>query len=365
MEKEQVKEELIRRYKYLYENATVILAPLMHEMTQEEREEINCRYRKNGHASLINDTLLIYLNELSADLLLDLESFLLSDIPFNESKLYIELETKKQEPEYLDKIKEGLLLLKKDNANKEEIFQTKLDFWKLLSKVREFINEQSGDLKNKENKLTALDEYFRINRYSNDEKVWTSGYSINFKDTDNFSHYSSIISMYEKEPSREKNDIGLRSGFFISFVSDYSNHYEGNFSILTEEEKQDIYLEYHDELPWNLEKICEFEEQYPDATNDGRLKRPNHTQPCGETFYIKEEEIFVVPESNLYRYHQLCPRCGYIVNIPSEVLSDSIKQRIEERCEKDPYLFRKMYLYSELLILDKLSSKEQKKLLKK
>ena len=56
--------------------------------------------------------------------------------------------------------------------------------------------------------------------------------------------------------------------------------------------------------------------------------------------------------------------CGFIVNIPKETLSDGIKKRIEERCSKDPNLFRKMYLYSELFSLDKSSSKEQKKLLK-
>ena len=80
---------------------------------------------------------------------------------------------------------------------------------------------------------------------------------------------------------------------------------------------------------------------------------------------IKEEEIFVNPNNKLYRYYQLCPHCGFIVNIPKEILSDGIKQRIEERCSKDDKLFRKMFLYSELFSLDKTSTEGQKKLLKK
>ena len=365
MDKLQLKYELINRYKYIYENAAIILAPYMYEQTIEEREKLNCKYKKDGYETLVSDKLLIYLKELPFELLLDLESFLLSDTPLKESNLYTELEEKKKNPEYLVKVKNGLLLLEKDNTDRSSFLQTKLDSWKLLSKVREFIHEQSGDLKNKENKLNALDEYFRINRYSNNEKVWTSGYSINFKDMDNFSNFSAVVPKNERKPSRDKNDIGLKKGTFISYVSNYSNHYDDNFSILTEEEKQDIYLTYHDELPWNLEKICELEEEYIPTMIETRLERPEHTKTCGESFFINEEEIFVNPSDVLYRYYQLCPHCGYIVNIPKEILSDGIKQRIEERSSKDPNLFRKMYLYSELFSLDKLSSKEQKKLLKK
>ena len=61
----------------------------------------------------------------------------------------------------------------------------------------------------------------------------------------------------------------------------------------------------------------------------------------GKNFVIKEEEIFVNPDDKLYRYYQLCPHCGYIVNIPKKILSDGIKKRIEERCKKDDKLFKK------------------------
>ena len=364
MEKEQIKQELINRYKYIYENAVYILAPYMYQQTEEERDKLNKKNRKeNKNHPFISNDLLIFLKELPNELLLDLESFLLSDIPFNQSKLFIELEGKKKNPEFLNKGKSGLNLLEKDNS-KYSSLQTKLDSWKLLVRLRKFINEQSGDLKNKEKKLTALDEYFRINRYKNDGKIWTSGFFINFKDMDNFSSFSAILPTNERKPRRDKEDIGLKKGDFISFIANRLNHYDYNFSIFTEQEKQDIYLTYHDELPYDLEKVCEIEEKYIPLMIETRLIRPEHTKPCGETFFVNENEIFVDPKDSLYRYYQLCPHCGFIVNIPKETLSDGIKKRIEERCSKDPNLFRKMYLYSELFSLDKSSSKEQKKLLK-
>ena len=366
MKNEQIKQELINRCKYIYENAVYILAPYMYQQTKEERDRLNKEYRKeNKNHPFISNDLLIYLKELPVDLLLDLESFLLSDIPFKESTLYIELEKKKKNSEYILKVKNGLLLLEKDNKGKSDQFQTKLDSWKLLLRTREFVNEQSVDLKNKEKKLIALDEYFRINRYTNNGKLWTSGHSINFKDMDNLSSFSAILPKYERKPRRDKEDIGLRKGEFINFLANQSNHYDYNFSVLTEEEKQRIYLTYHDELPWNLEKTCELEEEYIPTLIDTRMERPKSTNPCGKTFYVDEKEIFINPNDTLYRYYQLCPHCGYIVNIPKEILSDGIKKRIEERCVNDPNLFDKMYLYSHLFSLDKHSTEGQRKMLKK
>ena len=365
MEKEQIKQELINRYKYIYENTAYILAPYMYEQTKEERDKLNEKFRKeNKNHPCISNDLSIYLKELPSELLLDLESFLLSDIPFSQSKLYIELEEKKKNPEFLEKVKNGLALVEKNNLE-YTTSALQLDSWKLLAKVRGFINEQSGDLKNKKNKLIALDEYFRISRYKNEDKVWTSGFSINFVDISNYSNfnYSAIISKKARIPSRSKDDIGLKKGDFIKFISNERNHYDNNHSVLTEQEKQDIYLSFHDELPWNLEKTCELEEEYIPLITDFRLARPEHTEPCGNIFYIDEEEIFINPNHPIYRYYQICPHCGYIVNIPNEILSDGIKKRIEERCMEDSNLFRKMFLYSELFSLEKKSSSKQRKLL--
>ena len=85
---------------------------------------------------------------------------------------------------------------------------------------------------------------------------------------------------------------------------------------------------------------------------DTRLKRPLLTNCCGYTFYVKEEEIFVDEKDEIYRYYQLCPHCGYIVNIPKEILSDGIRKRIDNRCKKDEYLFREKVLNSELIAIN-------------
>ena len=346
MNKEEIKKELIGRYKYIYENASFILAPYMYQQTKEERERLNRELKKLGYRDLINNKLLISLKALPKSLLLDLESFLLSDIPFKESNLYKTLEIQKKNLDYLKKVKLGLNLVKDYNADLPNIMWLKLNSWKLFTLVRKFINEQSGDLQNKENKLVALDEYFRIDRYSNDGKIWTSGYSINFKDLKHLSSLNESVSLEDRHPRRELSDIGLKKGNFIKYLADIENHYKDNLSLLTEEEKQAIYLTNHDELPWNLELVC---------NNDINinLTRPEHTNPCGKTFYVNEEEIFVDSKNSLFRYYQLCPHCGYIVHIPNNMLPYKIRKKIEERCSKDSNLFRKMYLYSELFSLDK------------
>lgn len=329
MKKEQIKEELIKRYRYIYENAFFILMP---------------------YGDLEN---------VPRALLLELESFLLSDIPVLESKLYKDIEEKKKKKEYIKQTKDKRATFSKDACNRKS-----LDSKEVYSLLYDFIMEQSGDLKNKELKLQALDEYFRISRYTNDGKVWTSGVNINLIDMKN---YSSCLTKIRKDRKiiRAKDDIGLTKSSFVTFVADRKNHHSDNLSILTEEEKQAIYLMYHDELPWNLKTTCHLEKESISLLVDARLARPPHTSPCGKSFYIKEKEIFVNPNSTIYRYFQICPYCGWIVNIPEEILSAGVKDRIEKYCASDMNLFRKMYLYSELFCLEKNSTENQKKLLYK
>ena len=125
-----------------------------------------------------------------------------------------------------------------------------------------------------------------------------------------------------------------------------------NKSIFTEEEKQDVYLQTHEDLPYYLEIECELEEEYIKTMIESRLCRPENTSPCHEVFKIDKNEIFINPDDKLYRYYQLCPHCGYIVNIPKEIIPEKVKQEIEERCLQNPELFRKQYLVSELKSLE-------------
>jgi hypothetical protein len=356
---EQAKQQLVNRYRYLYEIAYLILAPYMHEQTNEEYQKSVDDYIKQFGRSII-DKPSIYLKINRLDSVNSIfEEFLLSDKKLEDTELYKFIESKRNDKEYLEQVKRGIELTDKKNIERCEITKESLDIWKILNATWDYVSEQSGDLKNKESKLRVLDEYYRIARYQNNGKIYKSGRNLTLDES-----WGGIIIDKKREPFRDKKDIGITNNPFITTISK-ATHYEDNWSIFTENEKQQIYLDYHDELPCDLEITCGLEEEYIKTMIETRLYRPENTQPCGENFIIKEEEIFVNPNDKLYRYYQLCPHCGYIVNIPKEILSDGIKQRIEERCSRDDKLFRKMFLYSELFGLDKTSVEGQKKMLKK
>ena len=57
----------------------------------------------------------------------------------------------------------------------------------------------------------------------------------------------------------------------------------------------------------------------------------------------------------------MCPKCGYIINIPSKDIFN-VLERINER--NNYSFFKKMMIYSELLALDR-ESEENKVLVKK
>lgn len=347
---EQVKSEIIKRYMYLYENAEFILAPFMFEETPEEFK------KRVEHYNVENSYPMIYM-DIEDVFYQIIEEFLFSEDPMERTILYILNEDLKTDENHLSLVNEGLRLVEKKNQS-QKYFKEVLDINNLLHKYGRYLEEQSGDLDNKKKKLRVLDEYFRLYRYKNNGKVYKSGKELSIQD---FPEISMALEL--REPSRNKTDIGMENNKFIETVVN-APYYEYNWSIFTEEEKADVYMHYHDELPYNMEIVCALEEEYIKTMIDSRLQRPENTEPCNEAFRIDENEIFINPSDKLYRYYQVCLHCGYIVNIPKEVLSEAVKQRIEERCSKDPNLFRKNYLYSELFALDKKANEGQKKVLK-
>jgi len=300
---ENVKEELIKRYEYLYENSIILLAPFM---TKTNDEEVDLK--------------------ISNEMLMMFEEFLLSDQKMKETKLYDFTEENKNNKEYLEKATEGLLLA--DQENKEAMYnRINLNIKTILKTVKEYIKKQND--KNINEKLIILNEYMDIANHRDYESIcssYTERFLINDEIISSNSFINSIINL------KKKNNI-----------------------LLTIEEKEQIYLKYHDELPWNLKTICSL-------GNDG-YERPEHTKPCEKTFFVKEEDIFINKEDN--KFYHLCPYCGYIVTIDDKLLSKGIKERIEKRCNAEPFLFRKMELYSELKQLEKLMPKVKRKILTK
>ena len=85
---EQAKQELVRRYKYLYENTYFILAPYMYEQTEEEYQKSVDDYIKQFGRSII-DKPSIYLKINRLDSVNSIfEEFLLSDKKLEDTELY-------------------------------------------------------------------------------------------------------------------------------------------------------------------------------------------------------------------------------------------------------------------------------------
>ncbi len=343
MEKGQFKEELKGRYCYVYENAAKLLAAFT-----EQKKEIKKGLLKPEETYYVTE-----FGNIPYDKLIELESFLLSDVPYQESEFYKWLETRKLDKEYAKKVINGVQLLRDYN---NEVYNpyllVSLDAWMLLSKVRQFIAGQKSDRNNCIEKLHAMEEYFKIARYTNDGRVWRSGYLLAYYDVSYTINDIMTNNHNEAIYPREVGDYGLEESEMVLYLTNGNNINKDNNSILTENEKQEIFLSYHDELPWNLDMKCAIEDQATPTLVEFEMTRPDNTHPCGNHFYVKEEDIFINPKDRQYRYYMLCPHCGYIVHIPSNLINDTIKKRIEERCQKDPNLFRKKMLYSELLSLE-------------
>ncbi len=340
---DQAKKELMKRYSYLYENALYILAPYIKEEIWKPIDEISRVQRS-----------LIYL-ELPEPIMAMLESFFFFEKPMEEDALYKLVTQCKKNKAFLRKVEKGYLLAEKFNQ-KSALLKMKLDFGTILSITRDYLEEQKGDVSNKLSKLRVLEEYERLYGYQNDEHV-------KYRCVAHFSSLFSNLFYLKTGPSRTIEDIGAKDNKRLKLLEKARivYCYPGNDSAFLENEQQKAYLEHHDELPWNLEISCALEELPEDRTLDTRLVRLSATGPCHRSFYIKEEDIFVDPLRTTYRYYQLCPHCGYMVNIPEEILSAGIKDRIERRCQASENLFDHKMLYSGLQCVKELKKIERKK----
>lgn len=211
---EQAKQELVRRYKYLYENAYFILAPYMYEQSKEEFETMIKKDIENyGSTTFTKPLIYLKINRL-ASVNSIFEELLLSDKKIEDTKLYKFIESKRNDKEYLEQVKRGIELNNKRNIERCEITKESLDIWKILNATWDYISEQSGDLKNKERKLRVLDEYYRIVRYKNNGKIYKSGRNLTLDES-----WGGIIVDKKRELFREKKDIGIVSNPFITTIT--------------------------------------------------------------------------------------------------------------------------------------------------
>ena len=339
-EKEINIDEMKKRYLFLAENSLFLLAPLLREKHNISGQ--SCVEFKND----------IYL-------LVLLEKYLFSDTKVEESELYKNVLEFKNNPFYIDIYNRGIDLNKKFEIDLSNIDTA---MFLILESVRSYIEGQPKCF-NKYRKLCVLDEYFRVLRYSNDGKVWTSGYI--FDGTDLLNNVDShSINRFDKISLPSINVLSDGEGYskFLSGFRVRRNFRDKTYSCngLSEEDKKDIYLKLHDELAWDLEIKCEMEEPELRTMIDSRLIRPDNTSPCDFSFRISEGNIFVYGRN----FYHLCSNCGFIVKVDNSLLSEGIQKRIRERCSNDKNLFRKMELISELHALDSKSLPQHKVLFK-
>ena len=82
---------------------------------------------------------------------------------------------------------------------------------------------------------------------------------------------------------------------------------------------------------------------------------------CGCEFNIKEKDIYSVSSLDYFvekekkNYYVICPFCGYINVLDSDLIPEEVKRQADYQSREEPLLFHKNNLRSELIYLDRVS----------
>lgn len=302
------KEEFKKRFGFIYENSKELI-------------EFGCP---------IN-------NHLGFNFMKWLEEALLGNKPLEETELYrLFMKDKKERENEVDDyttIKSMYYI----GSVARVIGERSKDMWELLSHLVYYIHSRKDiNSYNNEKELEALDEYFRVLRYSNDGVKWVSGYSLESED---LVHALFLFDASEKKMVNYYDNPEFEGNEFLSCFASGPTKKDG--VCFTEKEKQEIYLKYHDELPWDFSVICR---------ENKELALPDICQPCNKTVLVQENDIFVSEDDGFYC---MCDSCGYIIPIQKEGINPRVQHRIIDRCYPRGNLFKKMLIYSELQALDR------------
>ena len=301
------KEEFKKRFCFIYENSKELI-------------EFGCPINKH----------------LGFNFMKWLEHLLLGNVPLEETYLYKKFnEEKKKEEEQLEYT---TMRVRHTIWNRARVIGDRSkETWELLSHLVYYISSRKNvNSYNNRKELEALDEYFRVLRYSNDGIEWTSGYELNGADL----MHSLFLFQAEREEIVDYFDTPEFEG--NEFISCFASGPTDKGSVrLTEKEKQELYLKYHDELPWDFIVSC---------SKNEKISLPSVCTPCNNSVLVQENDIFVDDNHDFYC---LCDRCGYIIAIQKEGIKSAVQKRIIDRCYPKKDLFRKMVIYSELQALDR------------
>lgn len=325
----EIKNEMKRRYYYLYENASFLYSCFMREETEEE---------KNKYKKMLSQTRSVYdyraldLNLLDSETLYLMETIMVGDGKLEETDGYMYLEKLKKDPTSKLKSTRGLILKEKYNQT-DRVFPLYFDLYELLEDVYENIHRQSDEYENRSNKLMVIDEYIRIFKKENSYKVWHGGYHLDGSDyiahdfvPTRYSHFEVDLS-----PSRPNWDTGVKENDFITKAKDIR---------FTEKEKQEIFLKYNDVIPHDLYHTCD--------AHGLEIERSHYTKPCQRDFSLLKSNMFVVKNNDSYVFFTKCEYCGYLIGIPKNLIPLSKQKEVIENCQQDPLLIEKVKLESAL-----------------
>lgn len=338
-EASQAKNEMLNRYCFLYENSFFILAQIAKEHEKDFKD------LSNDIKSILDisfDNQILYDRErkyITLSMFHLLEEYMFGPYRCNKTELEKVVSDMKYRPSVYLKLKNDFIFQdSKIGVNRKDISMRIL-----LELMSSFIKSQSSsktvfvercydglrsisvrgiykdltisvsDIKLKSN---CLDSYFYINKYQN----------IGFGKQE----ISDFLPGYSLPVLSDKTLVSSNSFLFAL------RRLQAKPDL---KDSRDIYFKYHEEIPWDSQAVCE--------TKKDNIKRSSSIKPCNKSFYLNEEDIFYAKESFL----QICPYCGYIVNIDGKIKSFDVRRRIEFRDYQDETLLLKRNILSELISL--------------
>ena len=287
METLEIKQELIKRYKYLYENKEVILALFIEAKIQTKTYKAKLRKTKQTkkaakrlkqeelyncisyYKKALTTPKYYLMDKITDDDIEILEEFLFTDYDIEDTLLYRMTEYLKCDELYLKEANNKIQEIQ-ERRNKNKILKDKefITVWRILNYVRD---------KNKDNLtyIKALDKYYNLERYIKTGINWNSGYImlesdvkeyINLEEDYNNSKKNKEFICIEIIPNYLTNEFEQEDDYFIfewlneeelKPISSYSSFMNGLNLIqnLTEQEKQQLYLELKPKSKTKMKKI--------------------------------------------------------------------------------------------------------------
>lgn len=242
-----IKEELIRRYSYLYENKELILAMCINIVEdkpnerKQELEKIKRKYEKSPYdktktnkqivdslenviKNMNESTYNYYLfKDVNPEIVELYEDFMLGDLPLEETDLYRHIEAVKNNQVYLEafnNIINALEYQRQKNMHLKKM--STFTVWKILSYVRrKHINNDTI--------LKVLDKYYNLDRYMLTNYNYQSGYYITEEELNedytfpNPEVYTgNIIFKYIGNEYEEEDNYYIEKSLYRTFKENYA-----------------------------------------------------------------------------------------------------------------------------------------------